>query len=445
MTGLEIGLLSVVALLLLIWAGMHVSVALGLVSLLAIWEVRGRWSVAASAIAQAALDSIDSYVFGVVPLFVLMGYLVGVSDLGRDAFRLADRVVGRLRGGLGVATVGANAAFAAVTGISIASAAVFTKVAVPEMIRLGYMPRFAVGVVAGSSVLGMLIPPSLLLILYAVVAEQSVGDMFLAGIGPGLLMALVFGIYIVLMAHLRPDSVQPRAAAEAVRLAAAADQRHGRRGNVFAEGAPLFGLILLVLGGIYGGLFTPTEAGAVGAAGALLVAVGRRRLDLRGFWKVLVDTGHVTASISLLIIAASLYSRMLALTGVPDAMGALFADAGLGPAGFLVIYVLIAVLLGTILDSSSILLILVPLAMPVVDGFGMNMVWFGVITVIAVEVGLLTPPLGLSVFVIRSSLDDPSITLGDVFRGALPFAGLMLLVLAIIALVPAIAIAPVMW
>ena len=440
MTGLEIGLLSILALLLLIWAGMHVSVALGLVSLLAIWEVRGRWSVAAAAIAQAALDSIDSYVFGVVPLFVLMGYLVGVSDLGRDAFRLADRVVGRLRGGMGVATVGANAAFAAVTGISIASAAVFTKVAVPEMMRLGYLPRFAVGVVAGSSVLGMLIPPSLLLILYAVVAEQSVGDMFLAGIGPGLLMALVFGIYIVLLARFRPDRVQPLAAAQAAPTA-----RRDRPGNVFAEGAPLVGLIALVLGGIYGGLFTPTEAGAVGAAGALLVAVARRRLDARGFWKVLVETGHVTASISLLIIAASLYSRMLALTGVPEAMGALFADAGLGPVGFLVVYVAIAVLLGTILDSSSILLILVPLALPVVDGFGMNLVWFGVVTVIAVEVGLLTPPLGLSVFVIRSTLDDPRITLGDVFAGALPFAMLMLLVILLISLMPAIAIAPVGW
>lgn len=440
MTGLEIGLLSILALLLLIWAGMHVSVALGLVSLLAIWEVRGRWSVAAAAIAQAALDSIDSYVFGVVPLFVLMGYLVGVSDLGRDAFRLADRVVGRLRGGMGVATVGANAAFAAVTGISIASAAVFTKVAVPEMMRLGYLPRFAVGVVAGSSVLGMLIPPSLLLILYAVVAEQSVGDMFLAGIGPGLLMALVFGVYIVLLARFRPDRVQPLAAAQA-----AAAARRERPGNVFAEGAPLVGLIALVLGGIYGGLFTPTEAGAVGAAGALLVAVARKRLDARGFWKVLVETGHVTASISLLIIAASLYSRMLALTGVPEAMGALFADAGLGPVGFLVVYVAIAVLLGTILDSSSILLILVPLALPVVDGFGMDLIWFGVVTVIAVEIGLLTPPLGLSVFVIRSTLDDPRITLGDVFAGALPFAMLMLLVILLISLMPAIAIAPVGW
>jgi tripartite ATP-independent transporter DctM subunit len=441
MTGLEIGLLSILALLLLIWAGMHVSVALGLVSLLAIWEVRGRWSVAAAAIAQAALDSIDSYVFGVVPLFVLMGYLVGVSDLGRDAFRLADRVVGRLRGGMGVATVGANAAFAAVTGISIASAAVFTKVAVPEMMRLGYLPRFAVGVVAGSSVLGMLIPPSLLLILYAVVAEQSVGDMFLAGIGPGLLMALVFGVYIVLLARFRPDRVQPLAAAQA----AAAAARRERPGNVFAEGAPLVGLIALVLGGIYGGLFTPTEAGAVGAAGALLVAVARKRLDARGFWKVLVETGHVTASISLLIIAASLYSRMLALTGVPEAMGALFADAGLGPVGFLMVYVAIAVLLGTILDSSSILLILVPLALPVVDGFGMDLIWFGVVTVIAVEIGLLTPPLGLSVFVIRSTLDDPRITLGDVFAGALPFAMLMLLVILLISLMPAIAIAPVGW
>ncbi|MDP6346272.1 MAG: TRAP transporter large permease subunit, partial [Alphaproteobacteria bacterium] len=182
MTNLEIGSLSLAAMLLLIWLGMHVGVALTLLSFLGVWAIKGKWVVASKLLALAAYDSIANHIFGVVPLFVLMGLLVSVSDIGSDTFQVANRLFGRVRGGLGIATVAANAVFAAITGISIASAAVFTKVAVPEMLKLGYTARFSTGVVAGSSVLGMLIPPSLLLIVYGFLAETSVGQLFIAGI-----------------------------------------------------------------------------------------------------------------------------------------------------------------------------------------------------------------------------------------------------------------------
>ena len=207
MSAIAVASLSLLAMLGLIWAGMHVAVALGLVSFVGVWLIRGDVGVAANLLAQASQDAIASHIFGVVPLFVLTGFLVARADVGKDAFEVANQLLRRLRGGLGIATVASNAVFAAITGISIASAAVFTRVAVPEMLRFGYQPRFAVGVVAGSSVLGMLIPPSLLMILYGFLANQSVGDLFTAGIVPGLVLALAYSVGIVLMATFWPRSV----------------------------------------------------------------------------------------------------------------------------------------------------------------------------------------------------------------------------------------------
>lgn len=433
MTGMEIGLISIIVMLLLVYAGMHVGVALTLVSVVGIWAIKGRFIIASKLLALAAADSIASHVFGVVPLFVLMGLLVSVSDMGRDAFDVANRLLGRLTAGLGVATVAANAVFAAITGISIASAAVFTKVAVPEMMRLGYRPRFAVGVVAGSSVLGMLIPPSLLLILYGILVEESVGDLFIAGILPGLVLALAFVAYILVLSRIRPGAILVPAAERP--NPPKADEGRG----VGARLLPILALVVLVLGGIYGGVFTPTEAGGVGALGALVLALGKRKLDARGMWRVLVETGHVTASICFLIIAANIYSRMLSLTGVPMELGQWFEQAGFGLYGFLLVYVLVTLALGTILDSSSILLIMLPLVLPMLHSLQIDLVWFGIITIIAVEVGLLTPPLGLSAYVIKSTLNDDRIGLGSIFLGALPFAGMMLLVLALVVAVPELA------
>jgi len=432
MDGLTIGTLSLAGMLLLIWLGMHVAVALTLLSFLGVWALKGNWVVASKLLALAAYDSIANHIFGVVPLFVLMGLLVSVSDIGRDTFEAAHQLFRRLRGGLGIATVAANAVFAAITGISIASAAVFTKVAVPEMLKLGYTPRFATGVVAGSSVLGMLIPPSLLLILYGFLSETSVGQLFIAGIIPGLLLAAAFGIAILFMAHRLPGFVGEEAAS-------AAPTASGT--GLLLKLAPIVGLIALVLGGIYGGLFTPTEAGAVGALGALVLALSRRKLGLRDLWQVLVETGHVTVSISFLIIAASIYTRMLTLSGIPQHLVGLVGDAELTFGVLLAIYIAAILVLGTVLDSTSIMLIALPLILPLVQGFGADLVWFGIVTVVAVEIGLLTPPLGLSVYVIKSTLDDPRIALGDIFYGAAPFALIMLVVLIALVMWPDLSLA----
>jgi C4-dicarboxylate transporter DctM subunit len=424
-----VGLLSLGAMLFLIFAGMQIAVALMLLSFLGIWMLKASPVLAIKMLALAASGTISDYVFGVVPLFVLMGLLVSVADVGRETFEVAQWLVGRIRGGLGIATVAANAVFASITGVSIASAAVFTKVAVPPMIAHGYAPRFAVGVVAGSSVLGMLIPPSLLLIVYGVIAEVSVGQLFIAAIVPGLLLALAFCFGILAIALIRPallgdvNGAKPPDPAETV-------------GSAAKKLLPVVLLIGLVLGGIYGGVFTPTEAGAAGAFGALLIALARRRLNWRNLWDVLVETGHVSVSILFLIIAASMYSRMLALTGIPMTVADAIAGAELGFYGFITIYVLIVVAMGMVLDSTSIMLIVLPLTLPAMATFGADLLWFGIVTVIAVEIGLLTPPLGLTVYVVKATLNDSSISLAHIFAGAMPFTIMMLAVIVLLVAFP---------
>lgn len=430
MTSFEIGIMALGGMGLFVMGGMFVPIALILMSFLGVWAIKGSPFLAAKMLGLAANDAIASYFFGVVPLFVLMGFLVSQSGIGKDAFDVANAMFRRIKGGLGVGTVAANAIFAAVTGISIASAAVFTKIAVPEMRRHGYTSRFAVGVVAGSSVLGMLIPPSLLLILFGLLAEQSIGDLFLAGIGPGILLAVLFAGGIVCMAYFAPRFVGDNQSAEEEKLTKA---------KLISKGLPITVLIGVVLGGIYMGLFTPVEAGAIGAIGALIIGLLKRRLSLAALWQVLVETGLVTASVCFLIIAAQMYSRMLAFSGVPLAFGEIAATADLGVMGLILMYVAVVIALGMILDSSSIMLILVPLMLPIIIPLGVDLIWFGIITVIAVEIGLLTPPFGISVYVIKSTLDDDDISLMDIFVGAAPFALMMLVCLALIILFPVIA------
>ena len=416
MTGLEIGLWSMVAIVVLIYAGMHVAIALCLVSLVGVWAIKGNFALAETLLALAASDAVSSYEFGVVPLFVLMGLLVSVAGIGRDTFVAANVLLRGMRGGLGIATVAANAAFAAVTGISIASAAVFTKIAVPEMLRLGYKPQFAVGVVAGSSVLGMLIPPSLLLIIFGLLAEQSIGDLFIAGIVPGLVLAAAFCLMILLMTYLVPDRVQVAAGA-ATQAKASGDQTIA---HALLSLVPMIGLVPLVMGGIYAGWFTPTESGAIGALGALLLALARGRLTLKTTWRVLTETGYVTVSILSLIIAANIYSRLLALSGMPQALDTWVTAAQFGFYPLLIVYVLIIIAMGTLIDAVSIMLIMVPMFLPLLANYDVNLIWFGIVTVIAVEIGLLTPPFGFSVYVIKSTLQDDRISLNDIFMGRHP-------------------------
>ena len=428
-----IGGLAIIAVLAFIALGMPIAIALLSVGFAGLGLLKRDFGIATDTLSLAAQGTISEYVFATVPLFVLMGLFVSVSEIGRDSFRAAQQVFGRIRGGLGVATVAANSVFAAITGISIASAAIFSKIAVPEMVERGYTAKFAVGLTAGSSVLGMLIPPSLLLIIYGVIAEVSIGGLFLAAIVPGIILAVAFAIAVLVMARFWPGFVGRIKPGETSGLGS------GRWDSLLAV-FPVAALILLVLGGIYGGIFTPTEAGAAGAFAALCIALLRRRLTWPGLWDVMRETGQVTVTILFLIISASTFSRMLALTGLPSDMAGYLAGLGLGLAGFLSGYLLLLIVLGTVLDSTSILLILLPLALPVVTELGGNLIWFGVVTVIGVEIGLMTPPLGLSVYVIKSSLNDPDISLGAIFAGSFPFVVITFVVTVLLMAFPGLSL-----
>ena len=429
MVGVEVGIISVFVILFLIYTGIHVAVALGLVSFIGVWVYRDSVHVAFSLLAEATHDSIAHAVFANVPLFALMGIIASEIGLGADVYRIAYQIFRRVRGGLGMATVAANALFASITGSSIASATVFTRIAVPEMLKFGYTRQFSVGVVAGSSVLGMLIPPSAMLIIYAIVAEQSVGQMFIAGFIPGVLLATAFVLGILVMSYVAPSFI----GGEANRTAGDTPDDLSM-GQIVVLLSPVGFLVVLVLGGIYSGVFSPEEAGAAGSAGALGIGVIKRRLTWRGLWRVLVETGHITAAILFLIIAASMYSRMLGVAGLPTLFSEWLTGMNLGLNGLMAIYVVLMVLLGTIIETASIILIVVPLFLNSVEALGGDFVWFGIVTVIGAEIGLLTPPLGISCFTIKSTIRDPSITLSHIFMGAFPFACIMLLVLiAIIA------------
>jgi C4-dicarboxylate transporter DctM subunit len=424
---------SLLFVLFVVYVGVHVGVALSLISFVCVLLVRDNPDVAGKLVALSIGESMQRYEFGVIPLFVLMGLVVSISGIGTDTYDVANHVFRKVRGGLGTATVGANAVFAAVTGTSIASASVFTKVAVPEMLRLGYHPRFSVGVVAGSSVLGMLIPPSLLLIVFGILSEQSIGDLFIAGIIPGLLLAFAYCVLIWVMARKFPDKVGTPEALNTKREATMTSVQ------AWAKSLPIVLLIALVLGGIYGGIFTATEAGGVGALGALVLSFFKGTLNRETLWEALSETGHVTAAICFLLVSAHIYSRMITLTGIPNLMEQWVVASGLGVTGLIAIYILAIVLMGTILDAGSIMLITVPLMIPALAPFEVDLIWFGIITIIAVEIGLLTPPLGLACFVIHSNLQDERIRIEDVFWGAVPFAITMLLVLLLIVAVPELA------
>lgn len=430
MTPFDIGATAIGVLVVLILIGMPIGIGMLSVSLAGVALIRNE-TVAVRMMTQVANDSLEEYLFAVVPLFVLMGLLVTVSGVGKDTFDVFQKLLRRITAGLGVATVFANAVFAAITGISIASATVFSRIAVPEMRRHGYTNRFATGVVAGSSVLGMLIPPSLLMIVYAVLAEQSVGRMFLAGVGPGILLALAFTVTILILASTRRGFVF-EGGDEAV-------YEDFSTFEIVFKAVPILSLMLIVLGGLYGGFLNPTEAGAAGAFGALVIALLRRSLDRKTFWRLLVETGQITVSVLFLILAATFFSRMLALSGVPRELAEFFLSGNIGPYGFLIAYIVLIVALGCLIDSISIMLIVLPIALPVAEAAGLDLIWFGVITVIAVEIGLLTPPFGLSVYTIKSAMDDPDLKVGEIFRGAVPFIFAMLVTLAVIILLPSTA------
>jgi tripartite ATP-independent transporter DctM subunit len=424
-----IGGFAFIGLFLLVASGMPVAFALMVMSFLGIWLTRDNITVATNLLGTASAATVRSFEFGVVPLFVMMGLILDRADVGRDAFQVAVVALRRVRGGLGVATVAANAIFAAITGSSIASAAVFSRIAAPAMSEAGYTNRFSAGVIAGSSVLGMLIPPSLLLIIYGLLAETSVGSLFLAAIIPGLMLAFAFGVLNVVMAIWFPKFVGTPKPVDVDGMSGA---------QMLLRMLPVIFIVSLVMGGIYGGFFSPTEAGAIGAFGAFLVAIARRKLTWRTLQQIVLDTGYITASILFLIIAANLYARMLALTRIPMEATSMIASMNLELTAFVLVYMVLVILLGMILDSVSIMLVVLPIALPVVTALGGDLVWFGVVSVIAIEIGLLTPPFGLSAFVVKGSLPEGFVSLGDIFVGAAPFVLAMLFITLVLIFVPGI-------
>ena len=430
--------------LMLILAGMQIGIALILLSFIGAWLIREDFETAVNLLKIASSGAIQDQLFAVVPLFVLMGMLVNIGNIGRDTFDVCQWLLGRITGGLGIATVVANAIFAAITGVSIASAVVFTKVSVPPMIDHGYTAKFSVGIVAGSSVLGMLIPPSLLLIVFGVIAETSVGQLFTAAIAPGILLSAAFCGAIVLISRYMPEFAGRLHRLDSSNAPSAWSRKPDHTETLWSatvKMTPIVILILAVLGGIYGGFFTPTETGAVGAFFALVIVGIKARfnpgmLSWPKLWKVLIDTGHVSVSILFLIIAANMYTRMVALSGLPNEVVGMITTAELGFYGIIIVYLLMVLIMGMVLDSVSIMLITLPLILPALAGFNTDLIWFGIVTVVAVEIGLLTPPLGLTVYVVKAALGNTQVKLGEIFAGAFPFVLIMVLVTALLVIFP---------
>lgn len=429
MTGAEIGILSIVLIIVLIYSGLYVAVALGVVSFIGVWLERG-FDTAINLLGFSAMEGVEDHKFAIIPLFVLMGMLASRAGMGQDIYRVSNHMFQRIRGGLGIATVAANAVFAAITGVTIASASVFSRISVPEMRRYGYTTRFSVGVVVGSSVLGMLIPPSVMLIIYAVITEQSIGQMFIAGIIPGVTLSVAYIVGIIAISYIYPKWIHTEGFAEG----SGKTDDDLSTWQIVKMAGPAIIMIFVVMGGLYGGWFTAGEAGAAGSLIAFIFALLKKNLTLKTFWQTMMDTGQITATILILIVAATMYSQMLGITGMHGILGKWISSLDMGFVGFMTVFVIMLLIMGTLLDTISIILITVPLFMPVAEAFNINLIQFGIIVVVAAEIGLLTPPLGMAVFVVKSALEDPSITLADIFIGAFPFAVIMLCVLiAIIA------------
>jgi C4-dicarboxylate transporter DctM subunit len=422
-----LALVSVGVVFVLIVLGVHIGVALAAVSVVTLWLITGKFAVAISLLQTTAYSAVMDYVFAVVPLFVLMGLFSTVSGATRELFTSAQVLLGGLRGGIGIATVFANAVFAAITGVSVASAAVFSKIALPEMERLHYDRKFSLGIVASSAILGMLIPPSVLMIVYGVLTELAIGKLFIAGILPGLVVTTVLSLGIWTMVRAKPrlgGDVE-----DAVRL----DLRTVVR-SALTPWAVLC-LVVVVMGGIWGGFFTPTEAGAVGAAGGFLLILVKRKFTLRGLWQVLLAGGQTTASIFLLLICAQMYSRMLTMSGLAGKATQWVSALPIPPIFIIFGFIVVFLLLGCIIDSTSIILLTIPLMHPIAVKLGYHPIWFAIVSIVAIEIGLLTPPFGMVVFAMKSAIGD-EVQVEEIFAGALPFTLLLGVALAIIIAFP---------
>lgn len=426
MSEMMIGLLGIGGLLVLIAANMHIGIALILVSfvgLQAIVGFNGAWGM----LKVVPHTFVANWTLSSVPMFVLMGYICFHAGMTRGIFDAARLWLARLPGGLAIASVFGCSGFAAVTGSSVACAAAMGKVAVPEMARCGYDMRLASGTVAAAGTVGALIPPSILLIVFGVIAQVPINTLFLGGLGIGLATSASYVAVILLRVWLNP-ALAPRVT-EAVPIA--------EKLAALKQAAPVIVLMVGVLGGLFAGLFTATQAGAVGALMSLVVALVQRSLSMRGLWQAITETLVTCGSLFIVIIGASMLTRFLTLSGIGTAVTDIVGTLGASPVLLLVAIACVYLVLGLFLEPIGAMLITLPILLPLVDAAGISPIWFGVFVVKLLEIGMITPPIGMNVFVLSSTV-GPSAPTATVFRGILWFFVMDLVLLGLMIAFPQI-------
>ncbi|MBG6142508.1 tripartite ATP-independent transporter DctM subunit [Labrenzia sp. EL_142] len=397
-------LLGFAVLLALCFYGFRVGFATLLVGFVGFALERG-WSASLTMVAQQVTENAQNYNLSVIPLFVLMGVFIYRSDISRDLYDAAYAALGKFRGGLALATVLACGGFSAVCGSTLATAATMSKVAMPQMKAYNYSDRLAAGTIAAGGTLGIMIPPSVPLVIYGIVAEQDIGLLFIAGILPGMLLVLLFLLAVVVTVRIDPASAP-----------AAADLDQERKRNAIRGTLPVLILFTVVLGGIYGGVFTATEASGIGAFGAAIIAVIRGHLRSIGALRVcLVEAATTTAKIFIVLFGAVVFTQFINMSGMPYDLLDFVDDAQFSPTELVAFICLIALLMGMVFETIGIVVLLVPVFLPALYATGVDMIWFGIIVVLVTEIGLITPPIGMNVFVVKSVL--PRVKLTDIFRG----------------------------
>jgi tripartite ATP-independent transporter DctM subunit len=415
-------LLGFVAIFGLALLRMPLAFSMGLVGIVGIGLTRG-WNPALASTAQVVYETGFAYTLSVIPLFILMGNFVARAGLAHELFAAAEAFIGHFRGGLAHATVAACAGFGAICGSSIATAATMSKVAYPSMKKLGYSDTLSTGVIAAGGTLGIMIPPSTIMVIYGIITETNIGKLFAAGVIPGLLTAVLMMVAIVYLTSRDPEH-------------APAGKRHTWPER-WAALRGIWGvavLVVVVLGGIYGGLFTATEGAGFGAAGAFLFALARRRLTWAILMQVLVESARTTAMLFTLIIAATIFANFVNFTSMPGDLKDWIVGLKVSPVMIITAMMLIYVVLGTVMEELTMVLLTIPLFFPVVTALGFDPVWFGVLIVMIVQIGLISPPVGMNMFVINTLL--PKVGLGKIFRGCWPFTVVMVAVLALLIAFP---------
>lgn len=438
MFDVNVAVILIVSLLVLVALGVHIAIALGVTSALGIYLVTGgNFMVVQKMLANTAYEALRAYEFAVIPLFMLMGEFIGGSGAVTDVYKGINRGLKRIPGRLAVATVLGNAIFSFVTGVSIASAAAFSRIAYPEMKRYGYDNGFALGAVAGSSCLGMLIPPSVLMIVWGLLTEKSIGQIFLAGVFPGFLLVVLFVLYVLVSAVMRPHLVGGGRDVVAATQAEAEEPDVDPKA-VLTSAIGIVLVIVAVLGGIWFGFFTPTEGAGAGAFIGLILGLAKG-MRFKEVFAAILSVGRTSAPILLLLVTAALYSRTLAMTGVTNAIQDVFLGSGMEPWMILGVMVLIWFVLGMVIDSISIMLLTVTIFEPIAVSLGYDPIAFAIIGIIAIEAGLLTPPFGLLVYTVKAAIRDDDVSIMEIFKSSTPYWIVMLIGMVLIAIFPEIA------